>query len=133
MRKNGAWLIHPAPPVKRTVIPRGSVAPHLTGPPTTTLDPWTGSNSEQRVESSRSMRAAMSSMTSLADSSVPAAVGGCLIAASPLAMTPVPGTYAYVPHNPTPVETKEIDRWSIRAQVGKVALCSWITEDPNTE
>ena len=78
------------------------------------------------------MRGAVSS-TSLADRSVLAAVGGRITAASPLAMTPVPGTYAYVPHIPTPVETKEIGRWIIRGPVGKVALHSWITEDPNTE
>ena len=75
----------------------------------------------------------MSSMTSLADRSVLAAVGGRITAASPLAMTPVPGTYAYVPHISTPVDTQYIDRCIIREPVGKVALCRWINEDPNTE
>lgn len=130
----GEFNFPPAPRVKKTMlIPRGSVAQVLTGPPTTDLDPWTGSNPGQRVDSSGSMRAAMSSVTSLADSSVPAAVGGSTAAASPLAMSPVLGSYAYVPHVPTPVDTTEIGRWLIREPVGKVALCSWITEHPNTE
>lgn len=133
-RRIGEWKVPPAPPVKKTVwIPRGSVAQVLAGPPTADLDPRTGSDPDQRVESSGSMRAALSSVTSLADSSVPAAVGGSTTAVSPLAMSPVPGTYAYVPHVPTSVDTKDIGRWVIRDPVGKVALCSWITEDPNTE
>ena len=100
--------------MKRTVlIPRGTAAHVLAGPTSIDQDPRVGSDPNRRVEGSGSMRAALSSATSLADSSVSAAVGGSTIAASPLAVNPVPGAYAYVPHVPTPVDTMEVDRWAI--------------------
>ena len=110
----GQHVAQVTPPV-RTIQPKGSVATVLRTP----IEVQQRPASSRGTEGSRQVL----QLGTLADSSVPAAVGTQLDS----------GTRADVPRLAPPFDTRHLDKWDVRESAGQIALCSWVTENPNVE